>query len=905
MARSSVTTLGILGCLILLDLSVAEGRTMDGIRPVSPPSTSTPSYCNTFHNVGRIALGVSNDGTFATQLAVSGSTRDCFTGETLPSCEYPKNSRTSYCFGGALWIGAVLGRDTLVSTAADGWSTAGNEFHPDELGMIYRSTIDPARPEFAGAVSEQDYIARYADTCMGCSGVTNDPIDGRAHRPLNIEVTQRTFAWSYSYAQDFVLFDYAVKNIGTDRLRRVYMGLYVDADIHDIALDGNVGAQDDLNGFREWQPALYMEEPCPKDSDQVNVAWTADNNGDFERTTLQPVPNVTATRIVRTPSDSLEVSFNWWVSNGNALLDYGPQTRRKVRDYGTGGTGTPEGDRNKFFILSNGEFDFDQARCATINEFDYPEWIPPPPDRAGHWATGLDTRYVLSFGPFDIEPGQSLPISLAYVGGMNFHQSPDNFMNLPDDPDSWYEGLNFDSLGANATWADWVYDNPGVDTDSDGYAGEFTVCDLAGDATFDVDTTVDSSQVPPDTTYDTNWHYTLSDTVWRKGDGVPDFRGATPPPAPSTYSTTDAAGRRVDGLRVESSVGGLIVRWNGVLCENTPDIFSRELDFEGYRVWVSRDERESSYSKVASYDINDYNRWDYNTDLERWELKKSPFTFQELFNMYAPEGDPTWSPLDYPRSRPLRVMDSLGGVVSIHYFEPQDFNQSILGNYPDSAQTAIRKTHPDAPRPSILDPDSLRVLYANDADSLSLYLTEDGFIKYYEYEYTLEGLLPTVPYWVNVTVFDYGSPSSGLAALETTPTLLPVVKYPLEIPDSDNPGASPVFVWPNPYRSDANYRADGFEARGQHDWPEDRTRLIHFANLPERCTISIFSLDGDLVREIQHPNPTPPIGCPSTAHETCWELITRNSQLVVSGMYYWTVEDEAGNIQMGKLVVIM
>ena len=127
MARSSLTTLCILGCFVLLDLSVAEGRTMDGIRPVSPLSASTPSYCNVQHDVGRIALGVSNDGTFATQLSVSGSTRDCFTNETLPSCEFPKDSRTSYCFGAALWIGAVLGRDTLVSTAADGWAAPGNE----------------------------------------------------------------------------------------------------------------------------------------------------------------------------------------------------------------------------------------------------------------------------------------------------------------------------------------------------------------------------------------------------------------------------------------------------------------------------------------------------------------------------------------------------------------------------------------------------------------------------------------------------------------------------------------------------------------------------------------------------------------------------------------------------------
>ena len=904
MVRSSLHTLGIFGCLVVIGWSQAEARTMDGIRPAGPvPGAATPAYCNTQHNVGRIGLGVSNDGTFATQLSVSGSTRDCFTNEVLPSCELPVGSRTSYCFGAALWIGAVVGRDTLVSTAADGWSTPGNEFHPDEPpfgNMIYRSTIDPARPEYGGAVSEQDYIARYADTCRSCIGVSNDQLDGRAHRPMNIEVSQNTYAWSYSYAQDFVLFDYAVKNIGATRMRRVYMGIYVDADIHDLAIQGQNGAQDDFCGFRRKQPALYLKDPCPPDSDEVNIAWTADNDGELGQVVYQTTPHITATRIVRTPSDSLEVSFNWWVSNGNAALDYGPMQRVNQRDFTTGGTGTPIGDRNKFFILSNGEFDFDQPRCNVISSLDS-VWIPPPADRAPIWATGLDTRYVLSFGPFDIEPGQSLPISLAYVGGVQFHRSFENFNNLPNNPDGWSEGVNWDSLGTSATWAEWVYDNPGVDTDSDGYAGEFTICPIEQSCD-----TFWNTGTPDPIDFDSIVCINLlADTVWRKGDGVPDFRGATPPPAPSTYSTTDASGRRHDGLRVEPTVGALKIRWNGVLSENTADVFSRELDFEGYRVYVARDERSSSYSRAASFDIEDFNRWDYNMVTEEWELNESPFTLRELRCLYAPDGcdDGNWHPAEYIRSRPLIVDQGPGADPLICYFEPQDFNRSILGNYP-GAQTGIRKTFEDAPRPPVLIPDSIRILFPNGADSV--YLTEEGFIKYYEYEFDVEGLLPTVPYWVNVTAFDYGSPQSGLGALETSPTLLPKTVFPLDAPDPENWGETKVFVWPNPYRMDADYRGSGFEGRGEgRTAPVDRTRLIHFANLPERCTISIYSLDGDLIREFVHPNVATPPGCPATPHEDCWELITRNSQQVVSGLYYWTVEDEAGNIQMGKLAIIM
>jgi hypothetical protein len=100
---------------------------------------------------------------------------------------------------------------------------------------------------------------------------------------------------------------------------------------------------------------------------------------------------------------------------------------------------------------------------------------------------------------------------------------------------------------------------------------------------------------------------------------------------------------------------------------------------------------------------------------------------------------------------------------------------------------------------------------------------------------------------------------------------------------------------------DAGYRYYGFEDREQSGDPVDRTRTIHFANLPPKCTIRIFSLDGDLIREIVHDVPADD---PLANHDR-WDMITRNSQMVVSGLYYWTVEDDTGRTQIGKLAIIM
>lgn len=711
----------ILIILIAVGLTVGsasnpEARTAN-IDRGSQASTSlaSPAYCNVAHNVGNIALGISNDGTFGTSFSVSGFWYDCFTGESLPQCEYPQGDGTSYLYGAALWMGAIVGSDTLVSTGTDGWSISGNEFHPDETpfgNMIYRSTLDPASPAFIDAVSEQDYVAVYRDTCLDCPGVSRDQVDGRHHRPLNVEVTQKTYAWSYPHADDFVLFDYSIRNIGTERLRQFYLGVFVDADIHDQN-DFGIGAQDDLSGFWKYQSPVYQSPLCPDDSLELNLAWSIDNDGDLGQVVMEPVPHITATGILRTPSDSLQVSYNWWVSNQSPSLDFGPMRRVNYRDFGTGGTGTPLGDRNKYFLLSNGDVDYDQYRVATIGSED-PVWLPPPVDRAPYLARGMDTRYLLSFGPFDIEPGESLPLTLAYIGGQNVHTEVANFSNLPNDPDAYRAGLDFSDLAANAAMAAWVFDNPGVDTDSDGYAGEYMICDPGG---------------------------ANEDTVWTKGDGVPDLRPSVPPPPPTVWA--------------EPFETAIRVRWNGFAAETSRDPMSRQVDFEGYNAYLSISGVPSSFTNLGSYDIEDFYIYYWDAHWVTWKRHPYPLTLEAARCAYAASGcaDPTWYPLDYTRQAPLVVT---AFPDSILYFEPVMANAHVFG-----LETPFVKRFPAATKPGYADPNDVPL------DSTTYFLTADGYFKYYEYEVLLDELLPGHKYWVGITAFDYGSPETLSFPLET------------------------------------------------------------------------------------------------------------------------------------------
>jgi len=106
-------------------------------------------------------------------------------------------------------------------------------------------------------------------------------------------------------------------------------------------------------------------------------------------------------------------------------------------------------------------------------------------------------------------------------------------------------------------------------------------------------------------------------------------------------------------------------------------------------------------------------------------------------------------------------------------------------------------------------------------------------------------------------------------------------------------------VYPNPYRLADDYNGDGWEnPRNLIDDP-NRARKVTFTNIPNECTVSIFTLDGDLVKRIDHSEP------PGNSNATVavWNLITRNTQAVKTGIYIYTVESQFGT-DIGKLVII-
>jgi len=852
--------------LIVVTILAQATNTESVAATVNPPSRSW-----TVHDIGHLVLSIHNSGFIGDTPFNPALDPDYVTGEPiLNGSEFPKGSgRGLLCElgGSSLWIAGILNGDTLVSAALD--LAHSNEMGPDWINgkaIDARSSLDSVDLNHRNAVSEQDRVVAYTDTIIDPRYY--DFVDRRLHMPLGLKLTQESYAWSYSYAADIVFFNVTMRNIGKQVIREAYIGWLVSPDVRYARGRGlqGVDVSDDVCGYLH---AFTHPDRCGW-TDTLELAWAADNDGSpfdgvwADRPVYDPViqgykasnRSIFGIRFLGSITDLSSRSFNWWSPNYYIPAnDFGPMRKDNVRDFGTAWQGSPDGNRNMYFVMSNGEVDYDLPYTTKISRMS--DWLLPPPALALDLADGKTHHFLLSYGPLDIAPGTEFSFAFCIVAAENFHMDPNNGANLPDNPQAWYDNVDFSGLAKNAVWAEKIYDNPGYDTDGDGYAGEFRVC------------------VYESVYVDDNWQYTRADTEWYKGDGVPDWRAAGPPHPPDFWLTP--------------THNGIHVRFNGQVAETEKDILSQIVDFEGYRIYLGRDERETSYSLVASYDTEDYDKYVFNPNLAAgpdWELRDLPFPLDSLRCLYGsgpePCNDSTFDPLSYTRSHAYQHPDF---PDSVFFFVQHDYNASTLGDL-----TPITKTYPDYPNPHLLPPDSI-------TDDM---YTDDGYYKFYEYEFSVTGLLATVPYWINVTAFDFGSPEAGLEPLESSITLNAKSAYPIHTLDRPVSGSDKVYVYPNPYRIDEPYRHLGYEGRTRNDRSDDRVRAIWFGNLPPQCTIRIFSLDGDRVRTLRHDYAAgDPMG---SRHK--WDLINRNMQRIVSGLYYWTVETPDGDVQTGKLAVI-
>lgn len=110
-----------------------------------------------------------------------------------------------------------------------------------------------------------------------------------------------------------------------------------------------------------------------------------------------------------------------------------------------------------------------------------------------------------------------------------------------------------------------------------------------------------------------------------------------------------------------------------------------------------------------------------------------------------------------------------------------------------------------------------------------------------------------------------------------------------------------VRVVPNPYLGDAHYTdGNGFEG-DERTWSEDR-RVIWFTHLPERATIRIYTISGDIVTTMEHDDARRTSSGQPVGQEE-FRLFSGNGEALSSGLYVFTVESRLGT-QTGKFAII-
>ncbi len=356
-----------------------------------------------------------------------------------PNFITPPVQDIEYLFGGLIWVGGIINGDTLVSTAGDGWEYL-NEMFPHG---------GPNGPE--PSVTREFYPADNSFHSLFYDSIPDQYVPvGQPNNPMGLRLALRSHNINSDEFNKTILYDLVVTNTSGNTIEKAYIGIFIDADVGSPAL-GAQASQDDFVGSIRDQA----------------LGYAYDNDGDPDPVSHEYVDGYSATRVIGlkligTSFNAVDTNFNWWVSNYTPTYDFGARMKGTeqdpFRDFGTGGTGTPVGDENKYYLLSHKEWDYDLVYAPYIEESD-PVWLNTMPTNPGDYHIDLDSRFLLSVGPIDLMPDSSARVLFSTLTAQQFHTDPYNYINNYDNPAAYLTNLDFAGLTQSAQNADLLADS--------------------------------------------------------------------------------------------------------------------------------------------------------------------------------------------------------------------------------------------------------------------------------------------------------------------------------------------------------------------------------------------------------------------------------------------------------------
>ncbi len=843
MRRNHILTtvlLVLLACLLAASSSFAARIDMTGPKKGPRRTAARPPTEYKVHDVGNFWTAVSNFGNYGEP------------NELLPSGEWPGGSGVYYIWEGRFWVGALVGGEPLVSHADYG----NYELDPTDGSSFYFGT---------GPKSIQDGLSHFDDL--------NAEIGG--HTPIGLKIHQRTLAWSLTDYDDFFIKLIEVENVSGGQLNNVFVSFVYDNDVG-AHYDPDQPAIDDLVDYDGW---------APQGQNAYQYDWV----------------------------DPLDLD-----GNEETGYDYWGWAKADPRNPFWNGYSPAAGEEAPADDNPEPDGIWDEYQIYVVDPAVYVEAGYDIPDYIRYQVSVPDKGYVAG-EPVVTAAGDSLrgyliPRDMSYMYDGDYPQSGEidvgersmnppvagfigtKFLYIPDEPylasknrvpeDEW----DPPHRPYSHQWWNWESD-PGSDREKYEYmTGTHT---LSAGQRF-MPHPFDYGAGAPVFDY----RYIISSGPHSFADGET-----------KKFVAVTGVGWGIQGLR-ENIDNALVAYYQGELAEiGDPEIppsdaFANQTGFTGTSDAMIRTDRHFLLPIPPAIPDLHYSALDAGVKLV-WDdsaedaidsfLGTTDFLGYKIYrSKYNPQ---TWDMIaafDMPSEGDTYLMNTEGDTLN-----PIEFDGSQYAyNEPEYAEIVGDENNVQGTDWNYIPVDLPDLTYTYE-DYGGDFADKNGTIIFKDIERPVNGL----KYYYTVVAYDpdkmdtFGLPSIESAKsnyrkdLDGAPQAVIPGVLPIDTPadDPNEPDSDltmdDIKVVPNPYKGTAS-----FEARY-----EDQ---ISFINLPSLCKISIFTLNGDLIKEIYKDDGT--IGA------VYWDLISRNNQKVVSGLYIYVVETESPSYEkkVGKFLII-
>jgi len=906
--------------LVAALVAIALGLAAPSVRAAGDPQQrqpATPAGADKVHvldgsrvlTAGRLYVNITNWGLIGSRYSEISSYSDA------PSGQWPGGTSNEYVFAAGLWIGGILGGQYRVSTgqpeaelrpSADPRATiyeareeeiteppgnpgaSGVRFYreggdDDGDGRLDEEILDGMDQDGDGLVDEdfgqlgtQMLVATMADYEPLARAMYPD------HDPLHVKVVQRAFAYQTPEQENFVVLAYDILNDGAEAISDVYVGMWMDGDVgkHGDYSSGRNDLAGTFDGYIH-RPEGYFAPV------RTAYMWDGAESG--------ALPGWCGVTLIHHTVDHDLIR-----APGEVRL----RAARVISPAGTIGGGPPLNDADRYTLMAEPGHD--------------PEVDPH--------HTG-DYQVLVSAGPFpSLAPGERITVEFAICIGEGLDGLLEScaaamtarhrlWTDLDGDPDTGV-GCKEYKIWAEDFYPVWNSpQNPVFARNSYLWdtrclpRGFLYLPDILPESfTIDPVSRRHFMYVNGDFCEECSWSSgtdcldlakaltggkDLDPAQFAKSVGTCTGVGGRETPVPWTVGNAPPPSPHV---RVVDGDGGVELFWDDRSVRSV-DTISGLQDFESYRIWrsdgwdrppgssESTGPRRDSWHLVQEYDIvNDYTVW-YDTPdgtVER-VLELGPNTGLDPA-AYVPVclNDPQFAGLSaamhevvladtagfYDHRPALRDLRGVP-VPGLEGLLPWEDHPAVLDTFFEIIE------RPEAPG-VVAKPRRRYYHYLDDT-------VTNGFIYFYSVTATDH---TTTPGGGTVT----GRGIGGAAGASF------VVGHPRQDPLAAGDRDRQPYAYPNPAT-----RESLAEFQAMHPNSADPTGVrIAFANLPPvLCEIQIYTLAGDLVQTVTH-------DAGQDGGEATWNLITRNGQEIVSGIYLFVVvpREPGYSQEIGKFVVV-